>query len=88
MGFWLLDTSELASEADVNAHLLWLLEKLTGKEHILKHLQSEAYNVTITCRFGIAHWNSLFVLDTEILQRIASWDMPLYFDIYDEQHSD
>lgn len=87
-GFWMLNTSELASEADVNVHLSWLLEKVIGKEHILKELQSKGNDVTIGCRLGIAHWNSLFGLNTEILQRLASLNMPIYFDIYDEQYDD
>ena len=90
IGAWLLRSDSMRNgkhRSAPNSHIDWILDQIANRHGAIRSLLENDFRVEIHCRFGIAHWNTTCDLEPQIVRRLASFNIPLVFDIYDEQDS-
>ncbi|MBS1992674.1 MAG: DUF4279 domain-containing protein [Cyanobacteria bacterium SZAS LIN-3] len=87
-GLWSLSSAHMQSEHSICEHLNWVLDQVAEKKDILLQLLNQGNVITLKCRFGVAHWNTSFLIDSETFSRLADLNLDVSFDIFDEQTDD
>lgn len=79
---WRLSSEDDVTSQDVEAHLDWLLDRLSGKRHAIRHLQSKNAKMAITIR--MMPWTRLVApsLSVRILEKLAELQIDVDFIIH------
>jgi hypothetical protein len=79
---WFLNSTEKVASKDVRRHIDWLLEQMQYKSEVIRDLQIEGSEIYLSCFWESAVGHGGPMLDPEILQKIASLNIGIVFDIY------
>lgn len=82
LSIWRLSSEDSLTSQDVEVHLDWLLDCLSGKLHAIRHLQSKNAKMAITIR--MMPWTRLVApsLSVHTLQKIAELKIDMDFIIH------
>jgi hypothetical protein len=79
---WFLCTEPFVSSFDLANHLFHLLEKLDGKEEVLRALIERGWRADISCMWDSAYGHGGPTITPELLTRLGKLGIDLWFDIY------
>ena len=77
---WLLD-SGLPDDQPLEAHITKLVEYIEGKHGLIKELPSEC-EINLFCGFSSGDGQGGFVLDADLLKRLAFLEIDLVLNLY------
>jgi hypothetical protein len=81
VGAWFLKSENHVISKDVRRHVDWILDQLAGNEDQLLKLQGEGYKTLVSCYWlSVGHGGP--ELDPEIMQRLVSLRLTIFFDVY------
>lgn len=80
--YWELSSKEHVSSADLEAHLIWLIDAIEPSAPELQQLQIEDLIIDIFCFWETSLVQGGITLSPEILRRIGELDLALGVDIY------
>ena len=82
MGGWFLSSQDHVESRDVRRHIVWILDQLIGREDELQRLQDEGYEMDVSCYWLSASGHGGPELNHEIMQRLVSLRLDIWFDVY------
>ena len=82
IGGWFLSTKGITASRDVRRHVAWILDRLAGKDEILRSLQAEGCRMDIFCYWLSADGHGGPTLSPAIMRRLGELEIELGFDIY------
>ncbi len=82
IGGWFLSTRGKIASRDVRRHVAWILDKLAGKDEILRNLQAEGCRMDILCYWLSADGHGGPTLSPGIMRRLGDLELEIGFDIY------
>jgi hypothetical protein len=78
----LLSTEGITASRDVRRHVAWILDRLAGKDEILRSLQTEECRIDIFCYWLSADGHGGPILCPAIMRRLGELELEVGFDIY------
>jgi len=81
-GAWFLSSKGQLESKDVQRHIMWILDQLTGKVGILHQLQDEGCSMDIFCYWLSASGQGGPTLSPELMRRLAEAELEIGFDVY------
>ena len=81
-GGWFLSSQEQVESKDVCRHVVWILDRLAGKEAELLRLQDEGHEMYVFCYWLSASGHGGPELSHEVMQRLVSLRLDIAFDVY------
>ena len=82
LGGWFLTTEDMVVSKDLRRHVDWILERLTGKDELLKNLQAEGNWMDIFCLWLSTEGHGGPTLSPSIMRRLAELELEIGFDLY------
>ena len=82
IGGWFLTTEDMVVSKDLRRHVDWILERLTGKDELLKNLQAEGNWMDIFCLWLSTEGHGGPTLSPSIMRRLAELELEIGFDLY------
>ncbi len=82
-GLWMVSSSEQVKSSDLIDHLIWMIEKLEAvRPDILEILQNSEIDAVISCFWIMINTHETFIMNPDMLKKIASFNIKMEFDIY------
>jgi hypothetical protein len=82
IGGWFLSTKGVVGSRDVRRHVDWILDRLAGKDEILKRFQAEGHQMSVFCLWQSVHGHGGPILSPEIMRRLGEMELEIGFDIF------
>ncbi len=82
IGGWFLSTKGINTSRDVRRHVAWILDRLAGKDDILRSLQADGCRMDIFCYWLSADGHGDPIPSPAIMRRLGELELEIRFDIY------
>jgi Domain of unknown function (DUF4279) len=82
IGGWFLSTEGITASRDVRRHVAWILDRLAGKDEILRSLQTEGCRIDMFCYWLSADGHGGPIVSPAIMRRLGELELEVGFDIY------
>jgi hypothetical protein len=82
IGRWFLSTKGVTASKEVRRHVNWILERLDGKDEILRSLQEGGNRMNLLCYLLSADGHGGPILSPAIMRRLGALELEVEFDIY------
>lgn len=82
IGGWFLSSKGRVESKDVRRHVAWVLDQLAAVGNELRRLQDEGYGMDVSCYWLSSEGHGGPTLDHEIMGRLASLRLDIWFDVY------
>jgi len=82
VGGWFLSSKGRVESKDVRRHVVWVLDQLAARGDELLRLRGEGYKVDVSCYWLSAGGHGGPELDHEIMARLVSMGLDIWFDVY------
>lgn len=79
---WFLESESLVDTSDVNDHIDWLINRLDGKEHLLRELIARGCAARIWCYWLSALGHGGPILTSRQMGRLSMLGLDICFDVY------
>jgi len=81
-GGWILSSRDLVSSDDLEAHLVWVLDRVEPASDAIHALVDDGYDVALVCVLSGHETGGGPTLEPVTLARIAKLEIPVDFDVY------
>ncbi len=81
-GGWFLSSEGSVESKDVCRHIVWVLDRLAGKENELLRLLDEGHEAYVFCYWLSASGHDGPELSHEVMRRLVSLKLDIAFDVY------
>ena len=82
IGGWFLSTKGVIVSKDIRRHVDWILDRLAGKDQVLRSLQAEGNRMDVFCYWLSASGHGGPILSPAIMRRLGELELEIGFDIY------
>ncbi|TME32000.1 MAG: DUF4279 domain-containing protein [Chloroflexi bacterium] len=82
IGGWILSSRDLVSSDDLEAHLVWILDRVEPASYAIRSLVSDRYDIALICVVSGHETGGGPTFQPVTLARIAKLEIPLDFDLY------
>ena len=79
---WFLEIDKVVESKDVRRHVDWLIEKLTGKEEIIRQVLANHGRVEISCYWLSSHGHGGPMLSPNTMGKLSKLGIGIWFDVY------
>lgn len=79
---WFLSSEADVSSYDLSKHIVYVLDRLSGKEQIIARLMREGWRADISCMWDSAYGHGGPTLPADLLRRLGEVGVEVGFDIY------
>ena len=81
-GGWILSSRDLVSSDDLEAHVVWILDRVEPASDAIHALVDDGYDVALVCVLSGHETGGGPTFEPVSLARIAKLEIPVDFDVY------
>jgi len=81
-GYWILQSDHFVQSTDLTKHVNLLLDFMDQKRTILESYQQHEHKFEMSCYWLGNCSNTCLELDSDVILRLASWKIGIWFDVY------